>query len=252
MVSIDIAGLVAGFVLSLLIFVSGVGAGVVVVPTLIVLFNMDPLAAVATGSFYAFLAKILMTAGHAKQGGVDWSVGGKFLYLCVPVTVLSALSLTFVHDPDLRKEIDSYLILAVFLAGLLSVASMLTKAIRDYLSGLGLTRLSGITGVLMGLTGVGGGVLVVPALLSSGGLGIKSAVATSIPVGLVLSLSVSLALGSRGFMNYDMVFSLVIGCLVSMPIAVVVFKRLSERSIKYITVMFIGLSLLGLLSELFR
>ncbi|QJD70729.1 sulfite exporter TauE/SafE family protein [Marinobacterium sp. LSUCC0821] len=250
LLSIDIAGVVAGFVFSMLIFMSGVGAGVLVVPSLIVLFGMDPTLAVATGSFYAFLAKILMTAGHAKQGGVNWGVGRKFLYLCVPITIVCALSLTLITDPAVRKEVDFYLMLAVLLAGILSVASMFTKAIRDSLSKLGLTTLSGITGLLMGFTGVGGGVLVVPALASSGGLSIKSAVATSIPVGLILSLAVSLTLGSRGFMDYSMVASLMVGCLLAMPIALKVFKLLSESAIKNITVIFISLALLGLVKEL--
>ena len=48
LLSIDIAGVVAGFVFSMLIFMSGVGAGVLVVPSLIVLFGMDPTLAVAT------------------------------------------------------------------------------------------------------------------------------------------------------------------------------------------------------------
>lgn len=248
--ALDIASISAGFIFSLLIFLSGVGAGVLVVPSLIVIFGLDPTLAVATGSFYAFLAKILMTAGHAKQGGVNWIVGRKFLYLCVPVTIACSFSLTTIKDPILREQVNYYLILCVFLAGLLSVASMYTKAIRNSLSKLGLTSLSGITGVLMGFTGVGGGVLVVPALASSGGLSIKSAVATSIPVGLILSLAVSLTLGSRGFMDYSLVISLMLGCLLAMPIALKLFKLFSETTIKSITAIFIGLALVGLLKEL--
>lgn len=100
--ALDIASISAGFIFSLLIFLSGVGAGVLVVPSLIVIFGLDPTLAVATGSFYAFLAKILMTAGHAKQGGVNWVVGRKFLYLCIPVTIACSFSLTTIQDPTLR------------------------------------------------------------------------------------------------------------------------------------------------------
>jgi uncharacterized membrane protein YfcA len=62
----------AGFFFSLLILWSGVGAGVLVIPTLITLFHIDPLVAVASGSAFAFISKILMTLGHAKHGSVNW------------------------------------------------------------------------------------------------------------------------------------------------------------------------------------
>lgn len=248
--SLDPYAIVAGFFFSILIFLSGVGAGVLVVPSLIVLFNLDPTLAVASGSFFAFLAKVLMTVGHAKQGGVNWTVGRKFLYLCLPVTILSALSLTLVSDPEMRVTVDRVLMLLVLLAGVLSLASMFTKRIKEYLSRLSLSWLSGITGFLMGLTGVGGGVLVVPALSSSGGLSVKSAVATSIPVGLILSLAVSVTFGSRGVMDYALVASLMVGCVVSLPLASKLFSRFSEESIKRITGLFIGLALIGLVEAL--
>ena len=68
----------AGFSFSLLILWSGVGAGVLVIPTLITLFHIDPLVAVASGSAFAFISKILMTLGHAKHGGIDWRVAIRF------------------------------------------------------------------------------------------------------------------------------------------------------------------------------
>jgi uncharacterized membrane protein YfcA len=58
----------AGFLFALLILWSGVGAGVLVIPTLITLFHIDPLVAIASGSAFAFISKIMMTLGHAKQG----------------------------------------------------------------------------------------------------------------------------------------------------------------------------------------
>ena len=81
----------------------------------------------------------------------------------------------------------------------------------------------------MGLTGVGGGVLVIPALATRGGLAIKVAIATSIPIGLILSLAVSLTLGSSGLVDYQLVISLLIGALVATPIGMRLFHLLPEK-----------------------
>ena len=99
----------------------------------------------------------------------------------------------------------------------------------------------------MGLTGVGGGVLVVPALATRGGLTIKTAVATSIPIGLTLSLAVSLTLGSRGLVDYQLVASLLIGTVIAIPMGVRLFHLFSDSVINRVTCTLIGLALVGLL-----
>ena len=99
----------------------------------------------------------------------------------------------------------------------------------------------------MGLTGVGGGVLVVPALATRGGLTIKTAVATSIPIGLTLSLAVSLTLGSRGLVDYQLVASLLIGTVIAIPMGVRLFHLFSDNVINRVTCTLIGLALVGLL-----
>ena len=98
----------------------------------------------------------------------------------------------------------------------------------------------------MGLTGVGGGVLVVPALATKGGLTIKTAVATSIPIGLILSLTVSLTLGSQGLVDYQLVISLLIGTIIAIPIGLRLFHLFSENVITRVTCMLISLALVGL------
>jgi hypothetical protein len=110
-----------------------------------------------------------------------------------------------------------------------------------------MASLSGTTGVLMGLTGVGGGVMVVPALATSGGLAIKAAVATSIPIGLILSLAVSLTLGSNGLVDYPLVASLLIGAVIAIPIGTRLFHIFSDALIKRVTCALIAIALVDLM-----
>ena len=106
--------------------------------------------------------------------------------------------------------------------------------------------MSGTTGLLMGLTGVGGGVMVVPTLTTSGGLTIKVAVATSIPIGLVLSLAVSVALGSSGLVDFTLVMSLLIGAAIAIPLGTHLFHRFSENFIQHLTCGLIAVALIDL------
>lgn len=249
---IDILALVAGFGFSLLIMWSGVGAGVLVIPTLVSGFGVDPLVAIATGSFYSFASKMAMTLSHSKGGSIDWSACGRFLLWCLPVTVGTSALMAYLSAGQQMVLLDLSLISAIWIAGVLSLAAMLIKRWGRLIAAVPMQGLSLITGVLMGLTGVGGGILVVPALITSGGLAIRTAVATSIPIGLILSLAVSITLGSGGFIAWNLAISMLIGCALAMPIGAKLFSVFSDKTVRAITCTLIAIALFDLLIEALR
>ena len=244
---IDFYASAASFFFSLLMLWSGIGAGLVVIPVLIALLNTDPLVAIASGSVFAFVSKILMTFVHSQQGNVDWRLVYVFLRICLPVTLINAAFLAYLSESKPHISLELYLIIGILLVGCLALAALLSDSIKEILAKWPLSSMSGTTGILMGLTGVGGGVLVVPALATRGGLTIKTAVATSIPIGLTLSLAVSLTLGSRGLVDYQLVTSLLIGTVIAIPIGVRLFHLFSDNVINRVTCTLIGLALVGLL-----
>ena len=244
---IDFYASAASFFFSLLMLWSGIGAGLVVIPVLIALLNTDPLVAIASGSMFAFVSKILMTFVHSQQGNVDWRLVYVFLRICLPVTLINAAFLAYLSESKPHISLELYLIIGILLVGCLALAALLSDSIKEILAKWPLSSMSGTTGILMGLTGVGGGVLVVPALATRGGLTIKTAVATSIPIGLILSLAVSLTLGSRGLVDYQLVTSLLIGTVIAIPMGVRLFHLFSDNVINRVTCTLIGLALVGLL-----
>ena len=244
---IDFYASAASFFFSLLMLWSGIGAGLIVIPVLIALLNTDPLVAIASGSMFAFVSKILMTFVHSQQGNVDWRLVYVFLRICLPVTLINAAFLAYLSESKPHISLELYLIIGILLVGCLALAALLSDSIKEILAKWPLSSMSGTTGILMGLTGVGGGVLVVPALATRGGLTIKTAVATSIPIGLILSLAVSLTLGSRGLVDYQLVTSLLIGTVIAIPMGVRLFHLFSDNVINRVTCTLIGLALVGLL-----
>jgi uncharacterized protein len=239
----------AGFFFSLLILWSGVGAGMLVIPTLITLFHIDPLVAVASGSAFAFISKILMTLGHAKHGSVDWRAAIQFLRICLPITIGTAATMAFLSKTHQGPMVELTLVIAIITAGSLALIALLSSRIKTIISTWPMSSLSGVTGLLMGLTGVGGGVMVVPALATTGGLPIRIAVATSIPIGLILSLSVSITLGSSGLLDYQLILSLMLGAVIAIPLGTRMFHLFSDRLIKHVTCGLIALALIDLMAQ---
>lgn len=249
LIDLDMLALIAGFGFSLLIMWSGVGAGVLVIPTLVSGFGVDPLVAIATGSLFAFVAKLAMTLNHTKGGTIDWPACGRFLSWCLPVTVGASGLMAYLSSGQRLILLDLSLICAIWLAGVLSLGAMLIKRWGRVIASVPMQGLSVSTGVLMGLTGVGGGILVVPALVTSGGLAVRTAVATSIPIGLILSLAVSITLGSGGLIAWQLAISMLIGCALALPIGSKLFNAFSEKTIRVITCTLIAIALFDLLIE---
>ena len=236
----------AGFFFALLILWSGIGAGILVIPFLIAVFHIEPIVAIASGSAFAFISKIMMTIGHSQQGSIDWRAALSFLRVCLPVTLATSISMAYLSINHRGIVLEFYLIIAILLTGCLALSALLSARIKSIISHWPMITMSGTTGLLMGLTGVGGGVMVVPTLTTSGGLTIKVAVATSIPIGLVLSLAVSVALGSSGLVDFTLVMSLLIGAAIAIPLGTHLFHRFSENFIQHLTCGLIAVALIDL------
>jgi uncharacterized membrane protein YfcA len=239
----------AGFFFAFLILWSGIGAGVLVIPCLIAVFHIEPIVAIASGSAFAFISKIMMTIGHAQQDSINWRAALSFLRVCLPVTLATSISMAYLSTNHRGIVLELCLINAILLAGCLALSALLSARVKSILSHCPMITISGTTGFLMGLTGVGGGVMVVPALTTGGGLKIKVAVATSIPIGLILSLAVSATLGSSGLIDFTLVTSLLIGAAIAIPLGTRLFRRFSERFIKYLTCGLILVALIDLAIE---
>ncbi len=239
----------AGFFFTLLILWSGVGAGILVIPSLIAVFHIEPIVAIASGSAFAFISKIMITIGHAQQGSIDWRAARSFLRVCLPITLVTAISMVYLSTNHRGIIFEFCLIIAILLAGCLALSALLSTRVKSIISHWPMINMSGTIGLLMGLTGVGGGVMVVPALTTSGGLTIKVAVATSIPIGLILSLAVSVTLGSSGLIDYNLVTSLLIGAAVAIPLGTRLFHRFSANFIQHLTCGLISVALIDLTLE---
>ena len=113
---------------------SGIGAGLLVIPVLIALLNTDPLVAIASGSVFAFVSKILMTFVHSQQGNVDWRLVYVFLRICLPITLINAAFLAYLSESKPHISLELYLIIGILLVGCLALAALLSDSIKKSLA----------------------------------------------------------------------------------------------------------------------
>lgn len=240
-------GLLVGFALGL----TGGGGSILAVPLLVYGLAIAPREAVGVSLAAVGATALVGSLGRFRAAEVDLGAGLLF-------------ALTGMLGAPLGTWINGYVpdwLLLVLLAGLLLIvaarmwgSSARTRASRpsrdkeeavpsgassarrvgetprglQVLRGLLLGLAGWITGVLSGAFGVGGGFLIVPALVLVGGLEMHRATATSLFVIALISAAGVVAYLSAGrSLALDVTASFVVGGLVGMRLGVQLGRRLS-------------------------
>ena len=168
----------SGFLVGLIIGVTGVGGGSLMTPLLVLVFGVSPATAVGTDLLYASLTKSLGGWVHGKRGSVDWEVVGLLALGSLPAAVITIALLKYLQldEKTLRGLVTSVLSVALLLtAAALLLKEQIKKIARRkdgtvyelhhrYLPAA--TIATGVVvGVLVTISSVGAGVLGTVALL---------------------------------------------------------------------------------------
>ncbi|WP_067582195.1 sulfite exporter TauE/SafE family protein [Endozoicomonas ascidiicola] len=258
-------GSVIGFALGL----TGVGGGVLMIPILRGLFGMNPVLAVGTASLCAFLMKINAAAIHIRMGNISWKKSGLMLAGAIPATFLTTRQIVaLTQNPEMTGLINSTVDAMVIAVILVSLASMVYKDLKSrktevvdnanqaddqtYVTHIAPWRpfLAGIgSGVVIGATGVGGGVLLLPILTVMLQVNIKQAIGSSIVIALLLSGLSAITYGEGGQADMTTAVILIAGSMLGMPIAGKLMGRIAERTLHRVTLGLISASALMMLSS---
>lgn len=90
----DIATVASGFLVGILVGVTGVGGGSIMTPLLTAVFGVAPAAAVGTDLAFASITKAAGTVTHRAQGSVAWPV---VRLLCLASLPAAAVALAVMH-----------------------------------------------------------------------------------------------------------------------------------------------------------
>src|ERR1700730_1208300 len=124
---IDFTQSLAGFVVGIIVGLTGVGGGSLMTPVLVLLFGIHPATAVGTDLLHAAITKSGGTYVHAKKGRVDWRITGLLAAGSLPSAVITLLVLHHFTVDGLR---DSKIITTTLGVALLLTAASLVFHIR--------------------------------------------------------------------------------------------------------------------------
>ena len=81
--------IIAGFVVGLLVGLTGVGGGSLMTPILVLFFHIKPAFAVGTDLLYAAITKSVGIFAHGKLGNIDWKIVKLLAYGSVPASIFT-------------------------------------------------------------------------------------------------------------------------------------------------------------------
>lgn len=106
---------VSGFLVGLIVGVTGVGGGSLMTPLLVLFFGVSPATAVGTDLLYASITKSMGGWVHAAKGSVDWKVVKLLALGSIPAAILTIalLKVLALEEKTLRSLVTSVLSVAL-------------------------------------------------------------------------------------------------------------------------------------------
>lgn len=197
-------GLLAGLLSGLF----GVGGGTVIVPFLVLFLGFDQRLAAGTSLAAIVPIATVGVISYAVHGSVAWIpalllAAGAVVGAQIGTWLLPRLSLTV-----LRWAFVGFLA-AVIVSLFIVIPSRDAELVLTWLSGAALIVLGVVTGILSGLIGVGGGIIVVPALMVL--FGTSDLVAKGTSLLMMIPTAVSGTFGNVRRRNVDLVAAAIVG-----------------------------------------
>lgn len=234
--------IVAGFLVGLLVGLTGVGGGSLMTPILMLFFNVKAAVAVGTDLLYASITKSAGIFAHGKLGNIDWKIVRLLAYGSVPASIITTLYLK-----DLNIADDGAVSAIKFWLGIALLLTSLSVLFRTQLVRLSkkehwinpqytpaLTLILGlILGFLVTLTSVGAGALGVTALLVLyPKIPITRIVGSDIAHAVPLTLVAGLGHASLGTVDYELLGTLLIGSIPGIWIGSHLSSKVAEHWVR--------------------
>jgi len=212
---VDIVNAVAGFLVGLLVGFTGVGAGAVMTPILVLLFGVAPQTAVGTDLLFASITKGVGVWVHGARGSIDWLVLRRLSLGSLPA---AAVTLAIIHYFPANGELKPLIMPALGIALALTSVAMLFQSklhrlgqhlrttVPDRFKGAQptLTIAAGaVIGLLVTLTSVGAGALGVVMLVYLYPYRLTPAKLVGTDIGHAVPLTLIAGLGHLSLGNVD-------------------------------------------------
>ncbi len=244
--------ILTGAIIGFCIGMTGVGGGVILVPTLTLGFGMAPSVSVGTAILYTFLTKISAVYYHFRLKTINYRIAWIFLIGAIPGSVIASWYVNhragFVLDEAARIQFQGNLKLFIAAAMLAStgllILNLVQKQMNDNPSEPGshsgraplCILLGAIIGAIIGSTALGAGILAIPVLLFCFGIAASQTVGSSIFIGLILTFISSFIYSKGGQIHIPTAVFMSLGAIVSVYYGSRMTVLLSEAKLKIVVI----------------
>ena len=250
----------SGFVVGLLVGMTGVGGGSLMTPLLVLLFKFHPATAVGTDLLFAAATKSVGTLVHGARSTVEWPIVRRLATGSIPgaTATLTVLYLIGARTGNTSQLITVVLAVALFLTALsLIFRDRLFAWARGRVPAPSPSRVVALTiftglvlGVVVSISSVGAGAIGVTALLALYPALptvriVGSDIAHAVPLTLVAGIGHLLVLGT---IDFSLLASLLIGSIPGILIGSTIATRVPDgvlRPLLAAVLVLVGLKLLG-------
>jgi uncharacterized membrane protein YfcA len=237
---VAVAGLIVGFVVGL----TGMGGGALMTPILVLLFKVEPLAAVSSDLVAALVMKPVGGAVHLRRGTVNlrlvrWLMIGSVPSAFCGVLVLRALG----NSETLQNRLKVILGVVLIVASISMVVKGIVDARRRSASAGSLENLSvkpvptiligALGGLVVGMTSVGSGsIIIILLLVLYPALNARSLVGTDLVQAVPLVAAAALGHIIFGDFQLGLTSSILIGSMPGVYLGARVSSRAPDRLVR--------------------
>lgn len=245
---LDLAYVLAGFAVGLIVGLTGVGGGSLMTPILIFLFGVKPYLAVGTDLLFAAFTKMGGTVKLARSGRVDWRIVAHLSAGSIPASLITLYALRTLGAGS--AAVQHLMTTTLGFALLLTAAATLYKALRGGKPRMVATDAAlaeairprhwslpllfgALIGSLVTLTSVGAGAIGVTVLLVLYPLlPLPRIVAADIAYAVPLTLVAGLGHASLGSVDWRLLATLLAGSLPGIWLGSHLMTKTPERLIR--------------------
>ena len=234
----------SGFIVGLLVGLTGVGGGSLMTPLLVLIFKFPTAIAIGTDLLYAAITKSAGVFTHSRLGNIEWSIVRNLMLGSIPASFIMTYYLkgidlfAYENVKIINFSLGIALVLTSFAVLLQPIISKKTvnKKTRSPVNTKILTILLGFSlGILVTLTSVGAGAMGVTALLLLyPNMSIKKIVGTDIAHAVPLTLFAGLGHLNLGTVNGYLLLSLLIGSIPGVSLGSHLSAKINEKWLRYI------------------
>jgi uncharacterized membrane protein YfcA len=225
-----VLGLVSGGLVGFSLGLVGGGGSILAVPLMVYVVGVpDAHVAIGTSAIAVATNAGVNLSNHARGGTVVWS--------CALVFAAAGIAGAFCGSL-LGKMLDGQRLLALFALVMLVISALMLKTrARIGASDVTMNRsnlpalvsLGLITGSLSGFFGIGGGFLIVPALMLATGMSIINAVSSSLVAVTAFGLTTALSYAWSGLVSWELAGLFIAGGIAGGLAGTRLARHLSER-----------------------